>query len=108
MIAGLLRTKLKVKELVEVTDKFGAASSTWVEHETPIWAERLKYDGRRSEEVGEHFADYTATYRTRINHNLVEHWRVTDMSTNCEFVIDNIVPNKARGLQTIYCTKLNP
>jgi head-tail adaptor len=108
MIAGRLRTKLRVKELVEKIDKFGAASSVWVEHETPIWAECDKYVGKLSEEVGEHFADYTAVYRTRINHKLIEHWRVIDVSTGCEFVIDNIILNKERGLQTLYCSKLNP
>jgi head-tail adaptor len=107
MKAGRLRTKLDVFELVNGSDRFGSAQSSYREVGT-IHAERVQLDGRRSEEVGEHFPDYTATFRVRIAHKLKENWRVKDYDSGYTFTIESIILNKQRGFQTLRCARLNP
>ena len=61
MIAGRMRHKLVLLEPQRVVDRMGAEDTVYTETRT-VHAERVKFSGRRSEEVGEHFPEYRAEF----------------------------------------------
>ena len=75
MRAGGMRYHLQLFRPVQTTNEYGEEQTTYTPTRT-IWAERVKWAGNRSEEVGEHFAAYTVTFRIRDVHPIGEGWRV--------------------------------
>lgn len=72
-----------------------------------VWAERVKLTGFRSEEVGEHFADYRAEFNIRSAHTVAPGWRLRQLG-GLEYNITNVIPNIDRGMLTLVCERLNP
>lgn len=88
-----------------VTDAMGSESVTWEEAGT-VWAERVKYSGRRSEEAGEHFPDYSVEFNIRDAHAVEENWRVRQLGGHL-YTVTNILPNLERGYKTLRCERVN-
>lgn len=105
MIAGRMKYKLILLEPVKETNDFGEEKTTYAETRT-VHAERVKQSGSRSEEVGEHFPDYSAEFNIRDAHPVQENWRVQQLGGNL-YTVTNIVPNLDRGYKTLVCVRVN-
>ncbi len=101
-----MKYRLRTFEPIGSTGKFGEDSVDYVERAT-IHAERVKFSGNRSEEVGEHFPDYRAEFNIRDAHPVKEHWRVEQLG-GYVYVVTNVIPNIDRGMNTLVCERLNP
>ena len=100
-----MREWLHVLEPVTVTDKFGAEATEWKDVRR-VHAERVKFSGRRSEEVSEHFPAYNVQFRIRDVHRMAENWRVQHEGGNLYTVVA-IEPNRERGMLTLICERVN-
>lgn len=105
MRAGGLRYKLELLEPRRETDRMGAEAVTYAPART-VWAERVKHGGRRSEEAGEHFPDYTAEFNIRSAHPVGENWRARQVGGHLYTVVA-IIPNPERGYNTLKCERVN-
>ena len=105
MIAGKLDQRLIVYRKVERADGFGALPTRW-EPAATIWAERVNETARRVDEVQEHFPDHTAAFNIRIAHNVEENSRVKHLGGHL-YTVTSVVKNRRRGMQTIYCERVN-
>lgn len=85
--------------------RFGDETITWTATAT-VHAERVKASGRRSEEVGEHFADYSVEFNIRDAHTVGEGWRVQQLGGYL-YTVTNIIPNLDRGYKTLVCQRVN-
>ena len=106
MRAGQMKYKLALLETREVTNSFGEHSQEYILTRT-VWAERVKISGRRSEEVGEHFPDYTTQFRIRDAHPVRENWRCQQLGGYL-YTITSIEPNLDKGMLTLSCERVNP
>ena len=86
-------------------DRMGAKKAEYVERRT-VWAERVNATGRRSEEVGEHFPDYSTQFNIRDVHPVAENWRVRQLGGYL-FAVTAIIPNLDRGYKTLICERVN-
>jgi hypothetical protein len=101
-----MRYRLRTFEPVADTDQWGdEAPKGFVERAT-IHAERVKFSGNRSEEVGEHFPDYRVEFNIRDAHPVEENWRVKQLG-GYEYTVTNIIPNIDRGMKTLVCERVN-
>ena len=100
-----MRNKLKLLQPLTVSDAYGAEATEWHAVRT-VWAERVKLTGNRSEEVGEHFADYRAEFNIRIAHPVHENWRAQQLGGNL-YTVTNIIPNVDKGYKTLVCERVN-
>lgn len=105
MIAGRMRHKLVLLEPQRVVDRMGAEDTVYNETRT-VHAERVKFSGRRSEEVGEHFPEYRAEFNIRDVHPIDENWRVRQVGGHL-YTVTAIVPNVERGYNTLVCDRVN-
>ena len=105
MRAGELKYRLTLLEPVTVTNKFGEETPTYEATRT-VHAERVKHSGRRSEEVGEHFADYSVEFNIRDAHPVAEGGRVQQLGGDLYNVV-SIQPNIDRGMLTLSCERVN-
>lgn len=105
MIAGRLKYKLMLQEPMRTIDAMGAEATTY-QTTCTVYAERVKTSGRRSEEVGEHFADYSAEFNIRDAHRIAENWRVQQLGGYLYTVVA-IIPNLDRGFNTLMCERVN-
>ncbi len=105
MQAGRLKYKLQLLEPTRTTDRMGAEDTIYNPIRT-INAERAKIAGNRSEEVGEHFADYRTEFNIRNTHTVAENWRVRQLGGHLYTVLA-IVPNLDRGYNTLICDRVN-
>ena len=105
MRAGALKYKVTILEPQRLTDKFGAEATNFVTRAT-VWAERVKANGNRSEEVGEHFPAFNTQYNIRAAHNIGENWRVQELGGYLYNVVA-IIPNLDRGYKTLICERVN-
>ena len=105
MRAGELKYRLTLLEPVTVTNKFGEETPTYEATRT-VHAERVKHSGRGSEEVGEHFADYSVEFNIRDAHPVAEGWRVQQLGGYLYNVV-SIQPNIDRGMLTLSCERVN-
>ena len=105
MRAGTLRYKLTLLRPDAEADRFGAEVKRFTEVRT-VNAERVRTSGSRSEEVGEHFADYRAEFNIRDAHPVSENWQVRQLGGHLYTVVA-IVPNIDRGYKTLICERLN-
>lgn len=105
MRAGRLKYRLEILQPVEVTGQFGGSKTEWVALRT-VAAERVKATGRRSEEVAEHFPDYSVEFNIRDAHPVEENWRVRQLGGYL-YTVTNIIPNIDRGMKTLVCERVN-
>lgn len=105
MRAGTMKYKVKLLEPKRTTDRMGAEQVTYTETRT-VWAERVRATGNRSEEVGEHFPDYTVEFNIRDAHPIQENWRVQQLGGYLYTVV-SIVPNLDKGYKTLLCERVN-
>ena len=106
MRAGSLKYKLRILRPVSESTGSGAERSGFAEYRT-VRAERVRLSGRRSEEVGEHFADYSAQFRIRDAHAVDTGWRVEQLGGHVYNVVA-VEPDRDRGFLTLICERLNP
>lgn len=105
MQAGRMKCRLTLLEPVNVE---GRTAKRVVYKETrTVHAERVKARGRRSEEAGEHFPDYSVEFNIRDAHPVDNNWRVRQLG-GYEYTVTNIIPNQDRGMNTLVCERLNP
>lgn len=100
-----MKYRLTLLQPVRTTSKSGNERVTFTATAT-VWAERVKQSGHRSEEVGEHFADYGADFNIRDAHLVAEGWRVQQLGGNL-YTVTNIIPNLDRGYKTLVCQRVN-
>lgn len=106
MQAGKMRYRIEILEPVKGANRFGEQAETFESRGT-AWAERVKLTGRRSEEVGEHFPDYSVRWNIRDAHRVEENWRVRQLGGYL-YTVTNIIPNRDRGMLTLVCERVNP
>lgn len=100
-----MKYKITLLEPQTVTTASGNEKTTYTATRT-VWAERIKTTGRRSEEVGEHFPDYSAEFNIRDAHPVAENWRVRQLGGGL-YTVANIIPNLDRGYKTLVCQRVN-
>ena len=100
-----MRHKLILLEPQRVVDRMGAEDTVYTKTRT-VHAERVKFSGRRSEEVGEHFPEYRAEFNIRDVHPVDENWRVRQVGGHL-YTVTAIVPNVERGYNTLVCDRVN-
>lgn len=105
MRAGPLKYKLVLMKPTRGTDRMGGETSDY-EDTVTVWAERVRFSGARSEEVGEHFADYDAEFNIRDKHEVGENWRCRQLGGYL-YTIIAIVPNIDKGYNTLICNRVN-
>ena len=105
MRAGALKYKLQILEPSATEDRMGAKRVEYVEQRT-VWAERVSATGHRSEEVGEHFPDYSTQFNIRDAHPIAENWRVRQLGGYL-YTVTAIIPNLDRGYKTLICERVN-
>lgn len=106
MLAGRMKYMLEILEPKTVCGDFGDQVTEYVSFRT-VHAERVKISGSRSEEVGEHFADYRVEFNIRDVHPVKESWHVRQLG-GYEYIVVNVIPNRDRGMLTLCCERLNP
>lgn len=105
MKAGRLKYRLTLLEPQRTTDRMGAEKTTYEPTRT-VYAERVRATGNRSEEVGEHFPDYSTEFNIRDAHPVAENWRVQQLGGYLYTVV-SIIPNLDRGYKTLLCNRVN-
>lgn len=90
---------------VHTTDSYGGEKTEY-EKTKRVHAERVKMTGRRSEEVSEHFPDYSVRWHIRDVHEVGDNWRVQHEGGSLYTVVA-IEPNRQRGMNTLICEKVN-
>lgn len=105
MQAGRMKYKITLLRPIRETNKFGEEKNAYEETAT-VHAERVRTTGHRSEEVGEHFPDYSVEFNIRDAHTVEENWRVQQLGGYL-YTVTNIVPNLDRGYKTLVCARVN-
>lgn len=105
MIAGRQKYRLTLMRPVSVTDRYGAETVTW-EDVLTVPAERVRNVGRRSDEAGEHFPDYSVSWNVRAVYEVDENWRVRQTGGHLYQVLA-IEENRARGYNTLITERVN-
>lgn len=105
MRAGALKFKLILYQPQMAVNRFGEEARSFDKYRT-VAAERVKHTGRRSEEVGEHFAAYTAEYNIRDAHPVDEGWRVQQLGGHL-YNVTAVIHNLDRGMKTLICERVN-
>lgn len=88
-----------------VTDRMGAETTTYAKTRT-VHAEYVEARGNRSEEVGEHFPDYTVKFNIRIAHPVQENWRAQHLGGYLYTVVA-IIRNRNKDYKTLLCERVN-
>lgn len=101
-----MKYRLRILQPYEAVNSFGEKTPQWKEART-VHAERVKFSGRRSQEVGEGFPDYRAEWNIRDCHPVDENWRVEQLGGHLYTVV-SIIPNIDRGMLTLVCERVNP
>ena len=105
MRAGALKYRLELLKPTPTTDRMGAEHVAY-HPQRIVYAERVTTSGNRSEEVGEHFAAYSAQFNIRNAHPIAENWRVRQLGGHLYTVVA-VLPNLARGYNTLVCDRVN-
>lgn len=101
----MLRHRVELLKPERAVNSYGEEEVTYIPQST-IRAERVRFSGRRSDEVGEHFADYTVAFNIRRSHEVAENWRLREVGGNTYTVVA-IEPNIRKGYNTLTCERLN-
>lgn len=102
---GLSDTRLEVLRPSRAANAYGEEAPTW-EAVGTVRAERVKMEGRRSEEAGEQFPDYSARFNIRYAHHVEENWRVR-LDEGHLYAVTNVIPNRRRAMKTLVCERVN-
>ena len=106
MQAGRLKYRLELFEpLAEKEGHYGEPTHAWRSHGR-VYAERVKFNGSRREEVSEMFSDYRVEFNIRDAHRVAEGWRVKQLG-GYDYTVVNIEPNRDRGMLTLKCERIN-
>ena len=105
MKAGPMREWLHILKPVTVVNEFGEKYVEYTETKR-IHAERVKFAGKRSDEVGEHFPMYDVRFNIRDVHVIEENWRV-QQDGGYLYDVTAIEPNVQRGFKTLICERVN-
>ena len=105
MKAGRLDWELTLLRKDITTNSYGEEMVSWTECGVAR-AERVSLSGRRSEEVGEPFADYSVRWNIHDGFCVHEGWRCQD-SEGYLFEIVAIEPNVRRGFKTLITQRVN-
>lgn len=105
MRAGSLTYQLALLSPTRLTDRFGSEVVTYATTKT-VHAERVSAAGYRSDEAGEHFADYRVQFNIRDVHTVAENWRCQQVGGYL-YTIVAIIPNRRRGFNTLICERVN-
>lgn len=105
MRAGPMRYKLQLLEPVRVEGALGSKKVSYEVRQT-VSAERVRLSGQRSDQVGEHFPDYSARFNIRDFYRVDENWRVRQLGGHLYNVVA-IEPNRERGFLTLICDRVN-
>lgn len=105
MRAGSMKYKLRLLQPVKSENAYGSEATSY-EQTAVVWAERVKYKGSRSDEAGEHFADYRAEYYIRDAHDVRDGWRVEQLGGELYNVVA-VEPNIDKGMKTLVCERVN-
>jgi head-tail adaptor len=100
-----MKSRIELLEPQRSSDRMGAEKVTYISTRI-IHAERVALTGNRSEEVGEHFPDYSAQFNIRAAHPVNENWRIRQLGGYLYTVVA-IVPNIDRGYKTLICDRVN-
>lgn len=107
MRAGELKYKLELLEPRRTTDRMGAEYVQYVKTRT-VHAERVDMSGNISEEVGEHFPDYTVRFNIRSKHPVDENWRVRQIRPEGHlYTVTAIIPNLDKDYVILQCVRTN-
>lgn len=105
MKAGRMEYRIEALERIDVENALGERTPEWKSRGK--WrAERVRLNGSRCEEAGEHFADYRAVYNIRDGHKPKEGWRIVG-EDGMLYEIAAIEPNRPRGMLTLNCQRVN-
>lgn len=105
MRAGTLKYKLDLLKPIRTIGRMGSESTTYEKTRT-VRAERVRTNGNRSEEVGEHFPTYATEFNIRDAHPVEENWRVQQLGGYLYTVVA-IIPNLDKGYKTLVCDRVN-
>lgn len=105
MRAGGMKYRVALLEPVTEKDLYGSEKIKYVETRT-VHAERVSVQGNRSDELGEHFPDYSVKFNIRDIHHIAENWRCRQLGGEL-FTIVAIIPNINRGFNTLICERVN-
>lgn len=100
-----MKYRIEILEPVQERNSFRETVQTYRPRGTAR-AERVKLTGVRSDEVGEHFPDYSVRFNIRDAHVVEENWRVRQLG-GYEYTVTNIIPNRDRGMLTLICERVN-
>lgn len=105
MQAGRMKYRITLLQPTKTANEYGEEAVEYTATRT-IHAERVKTSGNRSEEVGEHFPDYSAEFNVRDAHPVADNWRLQQIGGYL-YTITNIIPNIDRGMNTLICVRVN-
>lgn len=105
MKAGRMKYRVTLLEPKKEINGFGEEKLEYVEVAT-VHAERVKMNGSRSEEVAEHFSDYSIDFNIRDAHKVGENWRLKQLGGYL-YNITTVIPNIDRGFLTLKCERVN-
>lgn len=100
-----MKHRLVILQPVVAADEAGGEATQYRPVRT-VHAERVKFSGRRSEEVAEHFPDYRTEFNIRDAHPIGENWRVRQLGGYLYTVVA-ITPNLDKGFKTLVCERVN-
>jgi len=105
-IAGRFRSRVELFEPQRHVNSFGEEAVEYVTRGT-VRAERVRFSGSRSDEVGEHFADYRVTFNIRTKASDVDDsWHLREVGGHLYNVVA-VEPNIPRGYKALICERLN-
>lgn len=105
MRAGELTERIIIERPEHVVSGSGAKTLRWVASE-PWYAQKVSGRGFRREEVGEHFADHTATFLVRSSVEVGENWRLRHIGGYL-YTVTAIEPSRRLGMLTLTCERVN-
>ena len=87
---------------------FSSGTVKYVPRKGYVRAELRKQRGTIRESGGEIFSAYDAEFNVRYPHKISEGSRVRHLTDGgLKYRVDNVLLNKARGMKTLQCSKIN-
>ena len=100
-----MKYTLSLLRPVTTTNDFGERVTSY-EAAGSCRAELVKHTGKRSEEVSEHFPDYSAEFNIARPVVVEENWRAQHMGGHL-YTVTNIIPNLEKNMKTLRCERVN-
>lgn len=107
-MAGKLTELLEVQDAVKQDGTFSSGTVKYVPRKGYVRAELRKQRGSIRESGGEIFSAYDVEFNVRYHHKISEGSRVRHLTDGgLKYRVDNVLLNKARGMKTLQCSKIN-